>query len=331
MPDRRFAWKATLRSAILRGRASDLFDLPDWVRFVMMQRERGCSFARGLSLVSLVAALSLAASATPATASVTIGQVAPGSSPTAYCDFTAPIDVLQPTVTAGNGYGVPSFPSIRSLTITSWSTNASADVGQVLTFKVFRLVSGTTYSVVGHDRPRPITPSTVNTFSGLSIPVQPGDVIGLQHSGVNAACIFEAGPAEVHLERPGDLADGESGSFVSDNQRVNATALVGPSNSFAISTVKRNKNKGTATIAVTLPNPGELTGSGKGVQASSARAVTGRSVAAGPAQLLIKAKGKKRKTLNETGKVKLTVAITYTPTGGSPSTQSVKVKLKKKI
>ena len=33
----------------------------------------------------------------------------------------------------------------------------------------------------------------------------------------------------------------------------------------------------------------------------------------------------------QTGKVKLNLAITYTPTGGDPSTQSVKVKLKKKL
>ena len=46
---------------------------------------------------------------------------------------------------------------------------------------------------------------------------------------------------------------------------------------------------------------------------------------------MYKAKGKKKRKLNETGKVKLNVAVTYTPTGGDPSTQSVKVKLKKNI
>ncbi len=40
-----------------------------------------------------------------------------------------------------------------------------------------------------------------------------------------------------------------------------------------------------------------------------------------PTQLLIKATGKKRKTLNKKGKVTLTVAITYTPTNGAPGTQ----------
>ena len=56
-----------------------------------------------------------------------------------------------------------------------------------------------------------------------------------------------------------------------------------------------------------------------------------KSVPAGAAQLLIKAKGKKKRKLNETGKVKLNVAITFTPTGGDPSEQSLKVRLKKKL
>ncbi len=63
---------------------------------------------------------------------------------------------------------------------------------------------------------------------------------------------------------------------------------------------------------------------------SGGRAVISKSVPAGPAQLLVKAIGKKKRKLNETGKVKLNVAVTYTPTGGDPSTKSVKVKLIKR-
>jgi hypothetical protein len=106
--------------------------------------------------------------------------------------------------------------------------------------------------------------------------------------------------------------------------------FVKPTNAFTVGAITRNKKKGTATLTVNLPNPGELTGSGQGVSAAGA-AVTSKSVTAGPAQLLIKAKGKKKRKLNETGKVKLKVAITYAPTGGDPSTQSVKVKLKKNL
>jgi hypothetical protein len=106
--------------------------------------------------------------------------------------------------------------------------------------------------------------------------------------------------------------------------------FVKPTNAFTLGTTTRNKKKGTATLTVNAPNPGELSGSGNDAKVASA-AVTSKSVGAGPAQLLIKAKGKKKRKLNETGKVKLKVAITYTPTGGDPSTQSIKVKLKKKL
>jgi hypothetical protein len=108
--------------------------------------------------------------------------------------------------------------------------------------------------------------------------------------------------------------------------------FVKPSNAFTLGALTRNKKKGTATLAVNVPNPGELTGSGQGVKvASTGGAVISKSVAAGPAQLLIKAKGKKKRKLNETGKVKVNPTITYTPTGGNPSIQSTKVKLKKKL
>jgi len=106
--------------------------------------------------------------------------------------------------------------------------------------------------------------------------------------------------------------------------------FVKPTNAFTLGALALNKTKGTATLAVNVPNPGELIGSGNGVKASSAGAVISKSVGAGQAPLVIKAKGKKKKQLNQKGKVKLSVAVTYTPTGGDPSTQSVKVKLLKK-
>ena len=42
-------------------------------------------------------------------------------------------------------------------------------------------------------------------------------------------------------------------------------------------------------------------------------------------------RARKRRKLNETGEVKPDVAITHTPTGGEPKTQSMMVKLKKKL
>jgi hypothetical protein len=104
-----------------------------------------------------------------------------------------------------------------------------------------------------------------------------------------------------------------------------------PNNKFTINGIARNKKKGNATITLTVPNPGELVASGSGVKAASAGAVISKAVGAGQATLVIKAQGKKKKKLKTKGKTKLNVAITYTPTGGRATTQSVKVKLKKRL
>ena len=100
--------------------------------------------------------------------------------------------------------------------------------------------------------------------------------------------------------------------------------------------------RGTLTIAFAnvaayerfeLANPGALVGRGRGTRVSlAARGPVGAVTAPGatPNALLVRATGAKRRKLNSTGKVKVKLAVTYTPTGGSPSTQSVKLKLKKK-
>jgi hypothetical protein len=65
-------------------------------------------------------------------------------------------------------------------------------------------------------------------------------------------------------------------------------------------------------------------------RAAAAGAVAAKTVpAAGEVKLTIKASGKKRRKLNGAGKVTAKAMLTYTPTGGSAATQSVKVKLKK--
>jgi hypothetical protein len=79
---------------------------------------------------------------------------------------------------------------------------------------------------------------------------------------------------------------------------------------------------------VTVPGPGQLALSGNGVKA--ARLAVERAVTApGAVQLLIKATGKKQTKLNESGTVTVRPRVTYTPTGGDPSAQSRRVKLKK--
>jgi hypothetical protein len=266
-------------------------------------------------------ALSLAVSASPATASVTIGQTAPSTSGTG-----SSFDLVQGAIASGNSYVVPA-----NGTLTAWSTYANAG-GGMLAMKIYRPLGGNTYMAVAHDGPRALTPSVLNTFTGLSVQVKAGDVLG------NSTPSSAGGPAALFLGASGDqnlfrvnLADGDQGAFQNDDPlyRVNTSAVMNPTNSFTPGAVTRNKKKGTASVAFDLPNPGDLAGSGQGAQVASTMAVTSKAVPAGTAKLVVKAKGKKKRKLNENGKVKLNLAVTYTPTGGNPSTQSVKVKLKK--
>ncbi len=178
-----------------------------------------------LTLGASLAAMTLAAGASQAGAAVTLGQLAP--SPVSN-NCGADIDQLQPTVTSGNAYVVPATGGITSWTVTSWSINASSNA-QMVIFKVFRNVSGLDYMVVGHDGPRSLTPSTVNTFSSLNIPVKPGDVLGNNAvAGPNWGCMFPQ-PGETWLYYGGNLGDGQQATFSTNTGfRLNVTAVVEP-------------------------------------------------------------------------------------------------------
>jgi hypothetical protein len=111
--------------------------------------------------------------------------------------------------------------------------------------------------------------------------------------------------------------------------------LLPESNQLTLSKLKRNKKKGTARLPVTVPGKGTLALSGKGVKAQTASATAKTSVAGeGTVLLPVKAKGKARKRLFSSGKAKLRLSLTFTPTSDPadpPSTQQVKVKLLKKL
>ena len=272
----------------------------------------------------------LAIGAAPAAASVTLGQLASDTSSATGIGLT---DYIQASVSTTASYVVP-----ETGTITSWSHNARVGASQTLTMKVFRKVSDPNfYRVVGLDGPRNLQSGILNTFQS-NVPVQAGDILGLDClSGGVSTCLQTTGttPSDTFLARSivPNLNNGEAAAFSgpSAGARLNITAVLEPGNAITVGTTTLNKKKGTATLNLTLPNPGDLTASGAGVSASSAgSAVISKSAGAGAAQLLVKATGKKRKALNAKGKVTLNVGITFTPTNGSPDTQSVTVKLKKK-
>jgi hypothetical protein len=221
--------------------------------------------------------------------------------------------------------------------ITSWSTNASESGGmaQLYTLKVLRKVGPATYVVVAHDGPRTLIEAALNEFP-VDIAVQPGDIIGLHWhvaSFSSSACEFIPTIPDDYVERSGDLGDGSSGDFIPHGgpYRLNVSAVVKPSSAFTLGKAKDNKRRGTATIAATVPGPGVLLVSGKGVKSATAAAGSMTVTGPGTVMLTVKPVGKSKKRLGSTGKAKVNPTISYTPTGGDPSSQSIKVKLKKKL
>lgn len=285
------------------------------------------AFLGRLMIVFCLAAIALAINAVTARASITIGQLAPTAS-LGFCNAT--FDRLDPSVTSGNSYAFPAAG-----TVTSWSTNAGPNTGQKMIMKIFRRVSEPdTYSVVAHDGPRDLTPSTLNTFS-TSISVRAGDLLGLNSFTAATSMTYCAFPVtgDPYLFRSGDLTDGASASFAGSqpDERLNISAVFTPSNAFTLGAVQRNQKAGTATLTVSVPGPGELVVTGAGLTTAAPGGVSSTAVAdAGDIQVLIAATGAKRKKLKRKRKVSVAPTLTYTPTGGDAANQTTSVKLKVK-
>jgi hypothetical protein len=284
---------------------------------------------RVLRITTTLAALALIAGASTAEASVPLGQIA--ETPTGDCGTN--FDFLQKGVQEGNSYTVPDTGGISSWNLISWSTNAGvgASSGAEYTLKVFRQVAGSNY-VVGHDGPRPLVQDGLSLFAS-NLAVKPGDLLGIHTSTTGTNCIASTGLSEDALlfRSMSDLADGSSGTFgPGSGSRLNIAAELTPTNAFALGAVQRNKKKGTATLTVSVPNPGTLAVSGRGVKAPGVSPGSQAVPGPGDVQLAIGAKGKKRRKLKETGKVKLQLSVAYTPTGGDAGVQSTELKLKKR-
>jgi hypothetical protein len=122
-----------------------------------------------------------------------------------------------------------------------------------------------------------------------------------------------------------------------------------PSNQFSIGPKVKFKNGGTkATITINVPGPGTVTAAQKaaGASASASRAAVpalkakGKkkasivptsvtATAAGPVKVTIKLTGPAKKVLAKKRKLTVSVALTFTPTGGSPATQVKTLTFKK--
>src|SRR5262249_39823745 len=159
-----------------------------------------------LALGFSVAALALAMSAPSATASLTIGQLAPGATTACQEGY----DWMGQFLPYG-AYGPYVAPA--SGTITSWSHLAAPGAGQTVKMRIWRVESVSIYRgpdvrAVAHDGPRKVTGGTLNTFP-TRIAVKRGDILGLHTDSAGVGCLFAAPGGSVY-KVAGDTAEGES-------------------------------------------------------------------------------------------------------------------------
>jgi hypothetical protein len=276
-----------------------------------------CSAWFALASIALGSVV-IANSATAAT----IGQTPPVDPPTNPCANS--FDLVQPTVTGGTSYVVPSTGGIANWTVTSWSTKSSTP-GESMALKMFRKAGDpNVYQAVAQEGPHTLV-AGLNSFPAHLL-VHAGDVLGIHSTA--GSCLF-AVPGENFLYLlNGNLSNGQQAAFTPDTDfRVNASAQVEPTSDIKLGKAK-SKSNGTAVLPVTVENPGVLTASGGGIAKVSSSAVEAKQVTtAGTVKLKLKAKGLKSRQLKRKGKVKVDPKITFTPTGGIPNSVFRKIKL----
>jgi hypothetical protein len=272
---------------------------------------------RRTAAVAAIACGAVIGAAAPAGASVTVGQLAPVP-PAPAC--TSNFDYLQPSVTGGNLY-----VAREAGTIISWTTNSSGP-GASYALKIFRRTSDPdVFQVIAHTQPQTLS-AGLNTFAA-GIPVRSGDMLGLHEGGGPNSCTFPMTGDSV-LNRPGNLSDGASDAFSPQNDvRLNLSAVLVPFNDFTLGTVTRDRRRGSAGVTAYVSNPGLVTLSGKGLKKAHA---TKTVAVAGPVPFQFASAGARKRRLERTGKVTVSVTVTFLPTGGDPASKVVTVKLRKR-
>lgn len=290
----------------------------------MELRKTGCADAhprnnrrrRRIAAVLAVASLGLA-TGTPASGAVTIGQVPTNAPPSTSCPAG---DYLQPSVTGGTLYIAK-----QAGRITSWTTYSSGPA--TYAFKVFRRTSDPDAFQVVAQAPDQTLTAGVQTLP-VDLPVSSGDMIGFHKLGMAAGSCTISATGDAVLQAPGDLSDGAAGTFFTlVDRRLNLSANLVPSNEFHVTQITQDRHRGTATLVVQVSNPGVFTLSGKGLKK---RQVSKNVVGAGSLSFQLAAAGGPKRKLARKGAARIPVGLTFAPTGGDPSTQSVPVRLRMK-
>jgi DNA-binding beta-propeller fold protein YncE len=96
-------------------------------------------------------------------------------------------------------------------------------------------------------------------------------------------------------------------------------------NLFRFDELKRDRRRGTASLAVKVPGPGNLRVRGKLIRTASKRAET-----AGTVSLPIRPRCRARRALNREGEIRVRIHVTYRPRNGAPNSRVRRVELRKR-
>lgn len=284
-----------------------------------------------------LAALALPLLAIPATAqsTVTIGSslqraanASTGGCVGGTCTFA--IGALDGDRQASDGISSPV-----NGTITTWRIGTGISTGPAA-LRVVRPLAGGLYTSGG------ATPQMTPTTDAISIypaqlPIQQGDLIGVDCCGAGGATFFTASsPQTRRLDfEPGPLAAGPgSAPAGSDNFEVLVNADIEPTSAFTVTKVRKKKG-GAISATVQLPNPGTLVAGDPhdyalGAPGNKALLLKPGVLDVNPGSVTVTTRPTQhaRDILARRGRLKVRVKILFTPKGGLPFSHTVKVKLK---
>jgi hypothetical protein len=283
---------------------------------------------RGVYAATL-AALLLGVSVSTARATVTIGSNL-AREPNSTASYS-PRPTLSNTSLASDLQAPGGLSSPINGTVVRWRIRVG-DFTQATNLRIIRPLGGGLFTGAGTSA-TVIPPIHATTTFDVSLPIRIGDYIGIDCCNPLAgeSDFFRTGVPAIRSEWQPSLADGGARRAPSRTNLYEIALNADITTTFTVGPITRNKKRGTATLTVTVPFAGELSGAGTGIKVGNGGRNSTKVGAPGSVRLLVKARGRKKKRkLNSIGKVRVKPKITYSPTGGETATKSVTLKLIKR-
>jgi hypothetical protein len=239
--------------------------------------------------------------------------------------------VTNPSFAAPNGLTSPV-----NGTVITWRIRAGAS-STATAFRVIRPLGGGLFTGAGTSTTVTPAPDATTPFN-TQLLIRIGDLIGIDCCETGFGVYFRDSGGDRLRWNPPLLADGGPGRApITQDSETLINADIDPTS--ALANVKaRAKKGGKVRVSLEAPNAGSLVAGDKkdaSVKAISAakkpkllKRTTAQAAAAGPLGIVVKASKAARALLVDGRRPKAKLKLIFTPTGGSASTQVVKVKLK---